>query len=246
MRRPLGTGLPIALTGNSTFDTLFDLSAAPAALQAQTSFLTLYAIAARGSSGEINLRTTTDGDQTLIISNYAVDDLRTAQEGALSSIKVLDRFPMRGDSIVEMNLTSDPAANTVLVVGYFEMDGESDPPKQLRPLQPGALVAPFTYNPVTSFGNDPTPKVVHTLEPGYIDDITLIFRAIGPAASPHIVFSDGSASIDVRLDDGFRNDIPMVFLPSIPMYAAAAGAAISIYTNEADDEFVAYGYFTRR
>ena len=248
MRRPLGTGLPFQLTGSSTVDTVFDMSAQPAALQQQFLFLTLYLIIPDGDdSGALDIVQTADGVDATLLDGVTVAYYKSLQVSRSSVVKVLDRLPLRGDSVLTMLTSGDPANQPVFVCGYLE-DGQADPPKQLRGLQPSNdLVEPFTYGAVQI--EDTDTATVHVLENGYIDEITLYLRAGNSASSPHLLMSDGVNSIDIDLgNDGISGNWQeaALILDGIPVQAQADGGGISLQTTAGSDVMCAWGYFTRR
>lgn len=250
MRRPLGTGLPILLTGNSIADPIYDLSLQPASLQERMNFLTLYALQQGDGDASGNLSIIGGGAGLNLLSNSDLFDAQQAGAGP-GAIKILDRFAMRGDMSVTVTNTAVPANQLTHVFGYLEIEGENDPPQALRALQPSnTLVSPYTTDPVTLNGvQSSTP--VHILEEGFTDEITLFVGTGSSAASPHLVFSDGVDSIDIDIGSVFGVSAQF-FLRSgklfdgIPMLALADGAGISMYNTSAGDISAAWGYFNRR
>lgn len=250
MRRPLGTGLPILLTGNATVDTIYDLSLQPPSLQERVNFLTLFALQQGDGDSSGDLIVLGGGASLNRLDNGA---LVTAQQADANSgaIKILDRFPMRGPMSVTIANTADPAVQLAHVFGYLEIEGENDPPQALRALQPSnTLVAPYTTPPTALSGVEPSTPV-HLMQTGFTDEITLYVGSGSAALSPHIVFTDGVSSVDINITEVFGTTAggslrAGLFFDGIPMLALAAGAGIYLYNTAAPDLSVAWGYFNRK
>jgi hypothetical protein len=245
MRRPLGTGIPFQLTGNGTPDIVFDMNTQPAALQDRFVFLTLFAIVPNGdTTGDVIIEQV--GASTIMLQTAAVTGLLTRLASEQASPKVLDRFPVRGDSLVQVTASAAPGDQVVYMCGYIEVEGESEPSKGLRGLQASnTLVTPFTYTPVDLEEVQPSTPV-HLFSNGFTDEITMFVRVSG-LASPHVVVNDGVNSLDMNLAAlGGDENIPIKLFDGIPMQAQAAGGSISGYTTAVIDTLVAWGYFNRR
>jgi hypothetical protein len=243
MRMPLGTGLPILLTGNSTYDTVYSLVNAISDLQSRVNLVTLYAIVVDGTPGasDLNLRVTADGTDYLL-STFTLADLVTYQSSNRAMRKVLDRFPLRGNASISVMTDVDPVTQSVYLVGYVELEGSYEPTRPIRPFQPGALTTPYTYAPVNiAFAS---PAVVHAFEEGYTDEITLHFRTAG-LLSPKLTFDDGASSITLTLSAMAQNDETWTLLEGIPIQAQGSGG-ITAEAPLVTDVILVWGTFTRR
>jgi len=253
LRRPLGNGLPIPLTGTGTQDIVYSLTAASEDTRQRVHLVTLYAIMLGGDgSGTTTVLTNADGGTTELMRR----DNTTLRAGQISSgevPKILDRYPLRGNADIRASLSVDPAAQAVVIVGFVELEGVSSPAQALRPLQPSnTLVAPYTTLP-TSWGSNAPIAQVHLLEEGRTDEIYLYGRIGAGGVSPHIVFNDGAGgSVDIDVTDLFATTgsgsiRSGKILDGIPMIGAGslAGAGIQGYTTGIDI-MTLYGSFIRR
>lgn len=251
LRRPLGNGLPIPLTGLSTADVIYDLTSATEDTQQRVHLVTLYAIALSGDrSGTLSIQTIADGSNYQLVRR-GMDQLRDAQINGFEMVKVLDRYPLRGDASIQASLSADPGDQGCVIVGYVELEGVANPAQAVRPLQPSnTLVSPYTTTPTVRAGIAAATQV-HLLEQGRTDEITL-YGWIGTAGlSPHLVFSDGVTTVDINVGDLFATAGSGVtrsgkILDGIPMLGAGAGGGIQAYTDGATDQMVLYGSFIRR
>lgn len=210
---------------------ILDLNGLSSELQSYTRFVTLYALA-QGA--------TADTLQIAWRSGAAVKLLSTVEVG-FQVIKVLDRFPLRGDAEL---LVSAAAGETPFVWGYFELEGASNVEVTTRPLLPaGVFLEPFTYNPPIAVFNGPL-QDVHLLSAEYFDQLVLDAFVVGTEEDGRIEITDGQAYSIVLLVPASASSYRV--FDGIPMKAAtnANAPTIKIQTTSAESITV-WGSFTR-
>lgn len=247
MRRPLfSTGVPqnppelasIVAAPDSALSVL-DLRELSTDLQSVTHFVTLYALNQTSGSGDVVDIAWRSGDDTPIL--LATITLEAGQ-GLNGPVKVLDRFPLRGNAQL---LISADVGDTPFVYGYFELEDRSAAKILSRPLQPGALVSPFTYEPGVVVDSDPDPVTIHTLSSTYVDEVTVDLTARGTGSlTGYLVVNDGESTATLEFEA--MDDAVRVF-DGIPLIGAtSSGAAISISPGaDSGDTVVAWGTFSR-
>jgi hypothetical protein len=228
MRRPLFTsGRPQIVPADAVGVTLLDLRSLNTELQSFTRFVTLYAAGQAASASLVVYFQ--QGTSTPIQINAAT--LSSDLSGG--PVKVLDRFPLRGDARLFVLAGSLPA-----VWGYFELDGSFNVEATTRPLQPGPLVSPFTYEPVVVANGDPAADV-HLFATGYFDLVVLdVFCSVLEATFAQLTVSDGVATTTLRFAVGTElvrvfDGIPMMALstnvdPVIALNANTATLALAL------------------
>ena len=249
MRRPLfTTGLPqvpaamanILATPNAALSIL-DLRDLSVELQSYTRFVTLYAMNQDPSGSDTLAIAWREGTATPI--SIAVAALPT---GISAPVKVLDRFPLRGDAEL---IASNGVGAVVVVWGYFELDGTAGVNPTDRPLLPGSLVSPFTYEPAFASGNADTAQI-HLFDTGYFDTIVLDAIVTGDIEGGinKLVVNDGVSSQDISLnDDGSGIGLtPVRIFDGIPMMAGGATGTPGISSATVTGGLIsAWGSFTR-
>lgn len=180
MRRPiLGNGFPKLIPNNVDPVTdpdlalqVFDLRNVPEDIQSRCFFLTLYGYFSEGADTSNCQIAQQDGALTPIFVTAA--QIPTGQTSVPTPIKILDRFPMRGPQrIVAANKDAALPAR-LSVFGYVEIEDTDAPdPQGLRPLQIGNTPVKPYLGGAREIANTTTPIVLHQLNAGYIDEITL-------------------------------------------------------------------------
>lgn len=250
-RRPLfTTGLPqvlpqvadIIATPNSALSVL-DLRSLSEELQSFTRYVTLYAMNQSAGSADVVSVAWREGTGTPL--QVVAQTLTT---GISPPVKILDRFPLRGD--VEL-IASAAVGDSPLIWGYFEFDGKASDPDvgNLRPLLPGALTAPFSYSPAASA--DGSTATLHLLDPNFYDLISVDVVVAGTEASlEKINITDGTDSVVVKIgDDGSTLGLaPVRIFDGIPMMGSGSGSPeLEIETSVAGTVSIvfAWGSFVR-
>lgn len=184
MRRPLfGNGIPKNILNPDGQVLILDTGA----LDRGTVYaLTLYAWVwksafanAAATEPDLGLTLTTSGGSPESLAAYFATFFEAWKDSVkpqkIAPIKVLDRFLMRGDQQVHAG-NANALSTSCFLYGYFEAMGEVPIGEPYRPLQPGALVAPYSPVPVhvQPAGAGATEyKTAHKLDAAYLDQIIL-------------------------------------------------------------------------
>lgn len=248
MRRPLfGTGLPKAAPEGVLTEVL-SLGGLSPEIQSRVQGVTLYALISPGVDEAGLLVLASPSDATIAdlgASAKVVGSGGGPSNPELVVQKVLDRFPLRGDSKVSVLTTGD---RPVHLVGYFQLEGERALPIEYRPLQPSAGEVEDDYT-----GSGITLAVGETLLQAFtqekIDIVAL--RAAGLTAddAPTLVFRDGVGEVEIPVLTG---SVPASSFPAfldvlsgIPFRANGPGGGISIRSISANSTIFAWGLFIR-
>jgi hypothetical protein len=244
MRRPLfETGLPqvppalasIVAAPNSALSVL-DLRSLNDELQSFTRFVTLYAANQSFGLTDILEVAWREGTSTPLLLS------ETEILGAIGvPTKILDRFPLRGDAEL---LISNAVGDSGVIWGYFELEGSSDSLVTDRPLQPGALVSPFTYVPVVQTAGVLAQTDVHAFDEGYFDIILLdVVGTMLEGVSLDLVITDGTNT--VTIDVGGVGETAVRVFDGIPMGGLTSGGGISVSSSAAVGQASIWGSFLR-
>ncbi len=248
MRRPLfTTGIPqvppamasIVATPNAALSVL-DLRSLSEELQGYTRFVTLYGANQAVGSDTLTVAWREGTGTPIPISTKAL----TAGQMVGGAVKLLDRFPLRGDCEL---LVANDAGGVALVWGYFEFDGLDDhDTEKSRPFQPGALTAPFSYAPNTSAGVNTEQVHLFDSSLSYWDIVTLYAIAGGAEGTTEkFEVSDGGTPVNVVVG-GIGATVPVCIFDGIPMMAESTVNTPGIeVTTDADALVICWGIFTR-
>jgi hypothetical protein len=180
MRRPLfGNGFPKVIPNNVDLvanpdqaKQILDLRNQPADVQQRFFFLTLYAyFSTAAADAELQVAQQNGSDTPISVVTV---ELPAASPAWAYAVPVLERFPVRGPQrIVASNVGAD-LSTAIYLFGYLELEETDIPdPQGLRGLQ-------IANNPVKPFLSGArklpvqvNPHVLHQLNGGYIDEITL-------------------------------------------------------------------------
>ncbi len=186
MRRPLfGNGIPrniLQTDGDVTILDTEDLD--EGAVYALTLFLWVYIPgAAPFTLPTFVVEDHIEGGPGVLLARYVnthLDTVFSSHNGPapIEPIKVLDRYMMRGQQRVTVRNEVVGANIGCVVWGYFEQIGDQDVGVPFRGLQPTTPVSPYVFNPVAidlpfSLVAQGQQKLVHTLDPNYIDLVTI-------------------------------------------------------------------------
>lgn len=244
MRRPLfETGLPqvppalasIVAAPNSALSVL-DLRSLSDELQSFTRFVTLYAANQRFGVTDTLEVAWREGTSTPVLLS------ETELIGGIGApTKILDRFPLRGDAEL---IISNAVGDSGVIWGYFELEGSSDSLVTDRPLQPGALVAPFTYVPVVQTAGVLAQADVHAFDEGYFDIILLdVVGVMIEGVALNLVITDGVNTVTVDL--GGVGETPVRVFDGIPMGALTSSGGISVSSSAGVIQAAVWGSFLR-
>lgn len=244
MRRPLfETGLPqvppalasIVAAPNSALSIL-DLRSLNNDLSSYTAFVTLYAANQRfGLTDTLEVAWREGASTPLLLSKTEI------LGGIGVPTKILDRFPLRGDAEL---IISNAVGDSGVIWGYFELEGSTDSLVTDRPLQPGALVSPFTYVPVVQTAGVLAQTDVHAFSEGYFDLILLdVVGVMLEGIALNLVITDGVNTVTIDL--GGVGETPVRVFDGIPMGALNANGGISVSSSDAVGQAAVWGSFLR-
>jgi hypothetical protein len=248
MRRPLfGNGIPQNLPGNPipVPVLLFDTKALdPAQVYAVTLFCWAWQnLPTPTLANEPNLQIGVVSNAQPVVAVAAVDpavfvDLKTPKPYG-KPVLVLDRYMMRGDQQLFAQNAGAVTATSCWLYGYFEVAGESPVSEPFRPLQPAALVAPFSPSPTLIFPVGPAAteyKTAHKLDPDYLDAVTLNVLTAARAVYGSL------PSAFVRLPGGLKMPLPMPPTMSVGTINCSPFDGIPMRAPSAADNLIDIGF----
>ncbi len=246
MRRPLfTTGLPqipaIAdpVAAPASALSILDLRSLSDELQSVTRYVTLYA-ANQGSGAETLSIAFREGSDTPILLIA-----RALTAGAMTGgpVKVLDRFPLRGD--IQL-LAGNGSGDGIVVWGYFELDGIDETTPAARPLQPtSALSSPYSYVPIQLEYSD-AGQQIHLFNTDYCDLVTLDINITsrGSSDTGTLTVSDGVDSVSILFTD-LTTETPTRVFDGIPMRAQGTDEVAGISATTMELVTKAWGTYVR-
>ncbi len=156
-----------------------------------------------------------------------------------SPLVLLDRYMMRGDQqLVAGN--ANGASDSCFLYGFFEAVGEQSVPEPFRPLQPGALVAPFIPEPTSVHPVGPNAseyETAHLLDAKLLDAVRLnvsYFRISLPDGDIGAAF--------VRLPGGVKMPLPTPSTGEIDALTCTPFDGIPMRAPSAADNKIEVGF----